>query len=158
MNKELYFILGAAVGSVFTWLLLKDKYEKVAQEEIDSVKETFKKETERLSNIKVAAEEAMKTYNTIKRDIPEDSSYVIAPYQFGEFPDYNQVCVKYYEDGTIVGDKGDILDDINGITEEDFLEHFGEYEDDSVYYRDDMRCCDYEILRVPGRYEGEDDS
>lgn len=43
-NKSLFslaFIIGAATGSVATWYLLKDKYEALAQEEIDSVKEVF---------------------------------------------------------------------------------------------------------------------
>lgn len=37
------FAVGAAVGSAVTWKLVKDKYEKLAQEEIDSVKEVFSK-------------------------------------------------------------------------------------------------------------------
>ena len=43
-NKALLslgFIIGAATGSAVTWYLLKDKYEALAQEEIDSVKEVF---------------------------------------------------------------------------------------------------------------------
>lgn len=35
------FAAGAAIGSVVTWKLLKTKYEQIAQEEIDSVKERF---------------------------------------------------------------------------------------------------------------------
>lgn len=35
------FVLGAAVGSVATWQYVKKKYEQIAQEEIDSVKEIF---------------------------------------------------------------------------------------------------------------------
>ena len=44
MNKLLgvfIFAAGAAVGSVVTWKLVKTKYERIAQEEIDSVKEAF---------------------------------------------------------------------------------------------------------------------
>lgn len=45
MNKNVFgmimFAAGAAVGSVVTWKVVKTKYEKIAQEEIDSVKETF---------------------------------------------------------------------------------------------------------------------
>ena len=43
-NKALFslaFIIGTVTGSVVTWYLLKDKYEALAQEEIDSVKEVF---------------------------------------------------------------------------------------------------------------------
>lgn len=44
MKKGLYFvtfIAGAAIGSVTTWYCVKKKYEQIAQEEIDSVKEVF---------------------------------------------------------------------------------------------------------------------
>lgn len=37
----LMFTAGAAIGSVVTWQLVKKKYEQIAQEEIDSVKEVF---------------------------------------------------------------------------------------------------------------------
>lgn len=37
----LAFILGAAAGSAVSWMFLKKKYERIAQEEIDSVKERF---------------------------------------------------------------------------------------------------------------------
>ena len=37
------FIIGAAIGSAVTWKYAKTKYEQIAQEEIDSVKEVFAK-------------------------------------------------------------------------------------------------------------------
>lgn len=37
----LIFTTGAAIGSMVTWKILKDKYERIVQEEIDSVKETW---------------------------------------------------------------------------------------------------------------------
>ncbi len=44
MKSKLYFAfaLGAVSGALCTWYYVKDKYEKIAQEEIDSVKEVFK--------------------------------------------------------------------------------------------------------------------
>ena len=41
LSKVLIFAAGAAVGSVVTWKICKNKYETLAQEEIDSVKEVF---------------------------------------------------------------------------------------------------------------------
>lgn len=45
MNKKitniLAFAVGAAIGSAVTWKVLKTKYDKIVQEEIDSVKEIF---------------------------------------------------------------------------------------------------------------------
>lgn len=41
LNKAIMFAAGAAIGSVVTWKLVEKKYEQIAQEEIDSVKETY---------------------------------------------------------------------------------------------------------------------
>ena len=52
-NKALLslgFIIGAATGSAVTWYLLKDKYEALAQEEIDSVKEVFLRREQELKD------------------------------------------------------------------------------------------------------------
>ena len=52
MNNKLFsfimFATGAAIGSLVTWKTIKTKYERLAQEEIDSVKEEFS----RLSKIR----------------------------------------------------------------------------------------------------------
>ena len=37
----LMFAVGAAIGSAVTWKVVKAKYEKIVQEEIDSIKEAF---------------------------------------------------------------------------------------------------------------------
>ena len=45
MNYKLFsalsFVAGAAIGSVVTWKFVKTKYEQIAQEEIESVKEVY---------------------------------------------------------------------------------------------------------------------
>ena len=38
------------------------------------------------------------------------------------------------------------VDDVDEIVGEESLNHFGEYEDDSVFVRNDRLKCDYEIL------------
>lgn len=50
----LMFAAGAAIGSAVTWKVVKTKYEKIAQEEIDSVKEAF---TDRLANLQEQVDE-----------------------------------------------------------------------------------------------------
>ena len=44
MKNLLFFITGAAIGSVVTWKLIEKKYKDIADEEIASVIETFKAE------------------------------------------------------------------------------------------------------------------
>jgi len=41
IKEPLIFVAGSAIGSVITWLAVKEKYRAQAQEEIESVKETF---------------------------------------------------------------------------------------------------------------------
>ena len=75
--------------------------------------------------------------------------YAIAPDEYGEFEDYSQISIRYYTDGVMVdASNGEIIseDDLGDLTVDDFVGLFGEYEEDLVCMRDDMRCCDYEIL------------
>lgn len=41
LSKAFIFVAGAAIGSVVTWKVLKNKYEQITQEEIKSVKEEY---------------------------------------------------------------------------------------------------------------------
>ena len=41
LNSVFIFAVGAAIGSAVTWKFVKTKYERIAQEEIDSVKEVY---------------------------------------------------------------------------------------------------------------------
>lgn len=43
INKILIFAAGVVIGSAVTWKLVKDKYKKLADEEIASVKEVWSK-------------------------------------------------------------------------------------------------------------------
>lgn len=86
-------------------------------------------------------------------DIPEEAEnpneyYVIDPNEFGEFEDYGRIFLTYYADYVLADSDDEILDDedIKNSIGEDFAEHFGEYEDDSVHIRNDRLKCDYEIL------------
>lgn len=180
MNKLSYllaFAAGALIGSAATWYFVKDKYEKLAQEEIDSVKETFKKSYE---DQEVKHEEEIhkvenkyynslaQNYNYEKKSRPEtileedeeeevrkmDEPYVIKPYEFGDYIDYEQISLLYFADGVLADeDTLDVIDDIEETVGEYFADHFGEYEEDSVYVRNDAKRCEYEILKDERQYK-----
>lgn len=180
MNKLSYllaFAAGALIGSAATWYFVKDKYEKLAQEEIDSVKETFKKSYE---DQEVKHEEEIhkvenKYYNVLAQDYnyekksrPEtileedeeeevrkmDEPYVIKPYEFGDYIDYEQISLLYFADGVLADeDTLDVIDDVDETVGEYFADHFGEYEEDSVYVRNDAKRCEYEILKDERQYK-----
>ena len=47
LSKVFIFVAGAAIGSVVTLKFLEEKYKRIADEEIESVKETFEKALEK---------------------------------------------------------------------------------------------------------------
>lgn len=73
--------------------------------------------------------------------------YIISPEEFGESGNYTQISLTYYSDGVLADDEDEIIEDIDDTVGEDFADHFGDYEDDSVFVRNDRLRCDYEILK-----------
>ena len=80
------------------------------------------------------------------------SPHVITPEEFGELYDYEKVSLIYYADGVLTDEDDNIVDDVDGIVGIDSLNMFGQYEEDSVYVRNDERRCDYEILMDERKY------
>lgn len=66
---------------------------------------------------------------------------------------YAQINLTYYADGTLADDEDDILEDIEETVGLDFASHFGEYEDDTVFIRNDRLRCEYEIQRDNRTYK-----
>lgn len=173
------FTAGAIVGSVATWKFAKKKYEQIAQEEIDSVKAAFSKkvreekiepetkepEEETVSvadYAKKLKENGYTNYSSSEKRREEDAvkeeartntkaPYVIPPENFGEFEDYDQISLTYYADH-ILTEGDDLIEDVEGAVGFESLTHFGEYEDDSVYVRNDRLRVDYEILKDERTY------
>lgn len=189
MKNLLCFVTGAAIGSVVTWKLIEKKYKDLADEEIESVIETFKNRKPRITkdNVKETVEKVINKYKEPKEivedivtserysieneeEIDEDDEsnytvnidnddtvitpYVIEPERFGEYNEYGTKTLTYYADNVLT----DEID--NPITSEemvtmigpDALDHFGEYEEDSVYIRDEMNEMDYEILKSEKKF------
>lgn len=164
------FALGAATGSVVTWQFAKKKYKQIAEEEINSVKEMFANRGHDSEDVEINVEpqpgvEAslkkfeekpdISTYAEILKNegyvseetkMAENKPYVISPDEFGEFEDYDTISLTYYADQVLVDDGGDKIEDVDDVVGMESLAHFGEYEDDSVFVRNDRLRCDYEIL------------
>lgn len=157
------FAAGAVLGSVVTWRMLKTKYERIAQEEIDSVKEVFSRKYtgDQQGKIEVEkdSEEIAEYVNRLscegyanhsdieKKEVPSvDRPYVIPPEDFGELDGYETVSLTYYADKVLTDEWGEVIEDIDELVGEDSLTHFGEYEKDSVFVRNDLLQVDYEIL------------
>ena len=194
ITSFMMFIFGAAVGSVVTWQYVKKKYEQIAQEEIDSVKETFSRnaklelkskdnETEENNNTRTIVEKAKDKPSVVEYaaklrkqgytnysntdSLSEDSNvseeeadenmindkpYVISPDEFGEFYDYETISLIYYADQVLADEDDELVEDIEETVGFESLNAFGEYEDDSVFVRNDRLKCDYEILLDQRKY------
>ena len=165
LSNVLFFAAGAAVGSLVTWKLVKGKYEKIACEEIESIREMY--ESKSTSNSDEEEEEELDDeekyeqlikeaqYRKYEPDTIEEKEddddmiepYVIVPEEFDE-NGYETVTLFYYADGVLAyGDNNEVVEDVGELVCEDFADHFGEYEDDSVFVRNDNLETDFEILR-----------
>jgi len=172
------FAVGAAIGSAVTWKLLKAKYELIAQEEIDSVKEEYAKfyadaedffgedldkpeehHGEVPESLAKAYSQILSNTGYAGKNVKEEEvddcmekPYVIPPEEFDEIDGYMTCTLYCYEDGVITDVEDNIIEDADEIVGKDVATHFGEYEDDSVFVRNDARRCDYEILRDYDNY------
>lgn len=179
------FALGAVIGSLATWKYTKTKYERIAQEEIDSVKEVFRRQA---NNIEQHTEEECEDETEIEEEDPVDEElreyqdiasrysnvnysnikneqkgggttmiekpYVISPDDFGELDGYETTSLTYYADGVLEDDyyvviEEDAVDDMVGV---ESLEHFGDYEPDTVFVRNEKLKTDFEIQRDLRKY------
>lgn len=185
IKKIMIFLAGAGVGTAISWQFFKNKYKRIADEEIASVKEVF----ERRHNIEVVSTDEIESdsveenekedseikteyknlannYNTITDEINNEEKggndmvngpYVIKPEEFDTIG-YDVVSLTYYADKVLTDENDNPIEDIDYLVGEDSLDHFGEYEDDSVFVRNDDLKTDFEILLDEASYYDEEDS
>lgn len=175
MNYKLFNVLifaaGAAVGSAVTWGFLKTKYERIAQEEINSIKEMYgRREAELKEDVDKAYElmdeqeevtaRAMEEYTELvnkqgytsdeekgEKSMDNDMIEVIPPDELSERDDYETETLWYFADGVLTDVDNNPIDDPEGLVGDRALHSFGEWEDDSVCVRNDELATYYEILR-----------
>ena len=190
-TKLFIFAAGAAIGSAVAWLYAKKYYEKVANDEIESMKEWLARRVEEQDEamdeektpeptanpVSPSAKPDLMEYASKVKDLgyfdysrrtekpeePEqsddeeeevdilDEPYVIKPEVFGE-EDYEEVSLTHYADGVLCDEQDNPIEDVDGLVGADYAEHFGEYEDDSVFVRNDRLKIDFEILADQRNY------
>ena len=167
--KGLYFLLGLAIGAGAATLICKKYYDGKIEEEVESVKQAFKKTDP--SEDKPEPEPVEKTVehstplqkNEGVKDLrdyanllrksgyngPEkkDPIYTIAPDEFGEDEEnYEQVSLMFYADDVLCDENDEVMEDRENYIG-DALNHFGEWEPDAVYVRNELLHIEYEILK-----------
>ena len=158
--------LGFVAGASVAYLYLKNQMPEEVTEFVPVKNERWEEATE--DGKDEEKEEDLKKANAIiaknsysqyydekvetKRDELEQASrskpYIISPGEVGDIPGYDKFTLKYYRDGVLLDDANEPLDDATSIVGDRFMTHFGEYEEDTVYVRNDRTQADYEILFI----------
>lgn len=175
-NKFIFpivFAFGAACGALVSGMYLKKKYEQYAQEEIESIKEAYRRKSGK-SMIDIPKEEPMHE-ETKQDENPEGKRYyakllkqygypdakeiagmrVISPDEFASLVcggDYDIYDYSYHSNGIISNEDHERVDD---LFSDEILSHFGEYEEDSLHIVDDSKNCMYEILRDESSFDSD---
>ena len=169
ITNAFIFVAGAVAGSLATWKYVETKYKKIAQEEIDSVKEAFsrtddtdeKKKAEESGDESKEDPEPRRVERVKYTELVSSLGYsdqeggtqmagairVIPPHDFGNADGYEIETLTYYADGVLTDDWDHPIEDIDGYVGDDFHTHFGEYEEDAVHIRNDILQKDFEILK-----------
>ena len=185
-TKMFIFAAGILTGSLCTWYSVKKYYEKIANDEIDSMKEWLARRVEEqdkktedktpdptanpaspsvkpnLMEYAAMVKDLGYTDYSRRQETPEpkkeeeevdemDKPYIIEPDEFGEC-DYEEVSLTHYADGVLTDEQDNPIEDVDGMVGEDYAEHFGEYEDDSVFVRNERLQTDFEILADQRNY------
>ena len=174
LSNVLLFTAGVAVGSLVTWRYFKTKYE-VVEDEIEEKTEEPEGESEEESPEVLASKTSykkppLKEYvkmvesngyapKTHVEEVEEEIAngewndkdvyepYIIRPEEYGELHAYETLSLNYYADGVLTDELDNPIEDVESLVPADFADHFGEYDDNAVFVRNDNLECDYEILR-----------
>ena len=156
LNKVFIFAAGVAIGSAVTWKYLTRVREEEFEEEIeeDEDEEVVIGGPELSGSLidgdairysKILKKESYKEEEEDEDDMVKP--YVIPPEEFGDPDvDYETKSLVMYADKVLVNEYGAVIEDVDNLVGRDSLNHFGEYEDDSVFVRNEELATDFEIL------------
>lgn len=165
------FAAGAGIGWLVACKMMRSAFAELAEEEIESVKEVYMRRLEELEadgteeemaavitsnpnkpSIKeyAATVDGLNNPEEKEDDIDMSKPEVIAPEEFGNIPGYYEMQLEYYDNGFVVDEDGIELTEqqIDDMIGHESLTTFGEYEDDSVFVRNDELETYFEILHM----------
>lgn len=105
--------------------------------------------------VKKPKKRVKKTVKEEKFDIPEPR--IISFDEYTDDSSYGKCVLSYFEDDeTVIDQNEEVVTDAINILGRDNLDQFGmieEFEDDTLYIRNEMLGFDYEVVRERGSYE-----
>lgn len=82
-----------------------------------------------------------------EEEMHKDHPYLIAPEEYGEYGDeYELIEMTFYRDKIVADDNMDLVEDVDDVIGFESLNHFEDYEGDSIFVRNDRLKCDYEVI------------
>lgn len=150
LNKVFIFAAGVAIGSAVTWKYLTRVREEEFEEDIEEEEEEELTPAGKLYDGDVVRYSKILKKESYKEEEDDEDMvkpYVIPPEDFGDPDvDYETKSLVMYADKVLVNEYGAVIEDVDNLVGRDSLNHFGEYEDDSVFVRNEELATDFEIL------------
>ena len=165
---------GGFLGHLSAKVMLEEKYRIKTDEDVRSVKEIYGNVVTDLENKieKMTTSDDLEMDGYTRKNVPRKSNedevavctvetildtkmskkkgiFVISPDEFGEEEGYETINLTLYADNTITDDDFNKMSpsEVSAKIGLGLLEHFGEYEKDSMFVRNDELECYYEILK-----------
>ena len=178
MKQLLYFLAGTAAGLFTGFVVTKNHYESIIDEEIESVKEAYREEKETVKSVEDVKEKIEADYishssledmgyavvdvnlDPVKNDFPreerEQEPYVITYEDYaGEHLGFDKQFVIYWAgNGILTTEDGSEELDIDQFIGRECLTRFGEDEVNTAFVRNEMLSTDYEIFYNENTYLG----
>lgn len=164
MDKKniIFLIFGLVIGTATGYVVAKNKYEKEFQDALnelwDERHENRRSTEEELDEVEEFSEEERQSYvDIVHEEYVENTSENLkqGPYLIGiddyynEFGDvkYEKKMLIYYEDdGVLIDENEDTIDNLDQVIGRESLEHIGDYEDDRIYIRNEWYGTDFEVV------------
>lgn len=170
----LIFAAGAVAGTVAGIGISKRHFEAIAAQEINEVRDYYRKANKELEEQKEEqkeeqentkkeeiVEETIEEYNNIIKhgnymtteeideedDYSDDEPYIIDPSEFGNNGNYATQTCTYFADGVLVDDVDEVIEDPETLVGNLHVDIFRDFDATSVYVRNDWMKMDFEILK-----------
>ena len=167
MLKNVFIFAGGILAGTFIGArIAKQKYEEIAEQEIEEVRAYYKEREKEVNaveepeveveEIKEEKEEYTKiikrgNYMSMEEDKQTneyDEAYPIDPSEFGKDGHYATETLTYFADGVLVDDVDQVVEDPELMVGRHHIDVFNEFPDATcVYVRNDLYGTDYEILK-----------
>ena len=166
IKYALIFAAGAVLGAVSAVAMVKEKYESLAEIEIETIRRYYKEKMKKEEKVEepVKEEEVYEDItniykgNTVEEKPfiqkgdeivdPYDTPYIINSEEFGEEEEYDTMTLTYFEDKVLVDDVDDVIEDKDTVVGLENLKIFEEFPGcTTIYVRNDIWKTDFEIIK-----------